>query len=114
MENIDLQVRIKSSKHKHQNVNISQSYAEKYFSSSSFLNKKILEDISNVRDSYEEAWKGLEEKEKEQVSWLAAFKHQYSFYVLLYTKSLLYILLLYLKFKHVMFQIESIFKFITT
>lgn len=50
MENIDL-----------------QSYAEKYFSSSSFINKKILEDISNVRDSYEEAWKGLEEKEKEQV-----------------------------------------------
>eukprot|EP00092_Neocalanus_flemingeri_P034035 GFUD01037014.1.p1 GENE.GFUD01037014.1~~GFUD01037014.1.p1 ORF type:complete len:397 (+),score=114.31 GFUD01037014.1:80-1270(+) len=44
-----------------------QSYAEQYFSSSNFLNKKILEDIANVRESYEEAWNGLEEKEKEQV-----------------------------------------------
>ena len=44
-----------------------QSYAEQYFASSNFLNKKILEDIANVKDSYEDAWNGLEEKEKEQV-----------------------------------------------
>ena len=44
-----------------------QSCAEQYFSSSNFLNKKILEDISHVRDSYEDAWHGLEENEKEQV-----------------------------------------------
>eukprot|EP00090_Calanus_glacialis_P013988 TRINITY_DN22618_c0_g1_i5.p1 TRINITY_DN22618_c0_g1~~TRINITY_DN22618_c0_g1_i5.p1 ORF type:complete len:403 (+),score=102.37 TRINITY_DN22618_c0_g1_i5:70-1278(+) len=44
-----------------------QSYAEQYFSSNNFLNKKILEDISHVRDSYEDAWHGLEENEKEQV-----------------------------------------------
>jgi hypothetical protein len=44
-----------------------KSYAEQYFSSNNFLNKKILEDIADVRDSYEDAWHELEENEKEQV-----------------------------------------------
>jgi len=41
--------------------------AEQYFSSNNFLSKRILEDITTVRESYEEAWEGLEQKEREQV-----------------------------------------------
>ena len=44
-----------------------QATAEQYFSSNNFLSKRILEDITTVRESYEEAWEGLEQKEREQV-----------------------------------------------
>ena len=46
---------------------IDQKFAEEYFSAHNFLSKKILEDISDVRNSYEEAWEGMEQEEKEQV-----------------------------------------------
>ena len=46
-----------------------QEFAEEYFSANNFLSKKILEDISYVRDSYEDAWEVVEQEERDQV-WL--------------------------------------------
>ena len=44
-----------------------QKFAEEYFSANNFLSKKILEDISYVRDSYEDAWEVMEQEERDQV-----------------------------------------------
>ena len=46
---------------------IQQKVAEEYFSANNFLSKKILEDISYVRDSYEDAWEVMEQEERDQV-----------------------------------------------
>ena len=44
-----------------------QSVAREYFSSSNFLNRRILTDIATVEKSYDGKWNELQEKEKEKV-----------------------------------------------
>ena len=44
-----------------------QSVAREYFSSSNFLNHRILTDIAAVEKSYDDKWEGMQEKEKEKV-----------------------------------------------
>jgi len=44
-----------------------QNFAEDYFSGNNFLSKKILTDIASVRESYEDAWDGMDQSEREQV-----------------------------------------------
>ena len=46
-----------------------QSVAREYFSSSNFLNRRILTDITAVEKSYDGKWEGMQEKEKEKVAW---------------------------------------------
>ena len=46
-----------------------QSVAREYFSSSNFLNRRILTDIATVEKSYDGKWNELQEKEKEKVDW---------------------------------------------
>ena len=43
-----------------------QSYAEQYFSSHSFLNKKILSDISDIRHNYQ-SWSSVNTEEQEKI-----------------------------------------------
>ena len=45
-----------------------QNFAEDYFSGNNFLSKKILTDIASVRESYEDAWDGMDQSEREQVT----------------------------------------------
>ena len=44
-----------------------QSYAEQYFSSHSFLNKKILRDISDIRHNYQQSWSSVNTQEHEKI-----------------------------------------------
>ena len=50
---------------------LDQKYAEEYFSANNSLSKKILEDISDLRNIYEDAWEGMDQEERDQVkvSW---------------------------------------------
>ena len=45
-----------------------QSYAEQYFSSHNYLNKKIIGDISNIRHSFQSSWDTISAQEKEKVN----------------------------------------------
>jgi len=44
-----------------------QAYADEYFSSGSNLNRRIIEDIETIRESYEDTWDQLDQRQKEQV-----------------------------------------------
>lgn len=44
-----------------------QAYAEQYFSSGNNLNRRILQDIETIRESYEDTWEQLDQRKKEKV-----------------------------------------------
>ena len=57
-----------------------QVFAEQYFASQNFLNKKILQDISSVRDRFPiEKWEKLTFSDREKVKYY--FSHQDVFLV---------------------------------
>ena len=45
-----------------------QSYAEQYFSSHNYLNKKIIDDISSIRDTFQNSWDSISAQEQEKVN----------------------------------------------
>ena len=52
-----------------------QVFAEQYFSSQNFLNKKILQDISSVRDSFPvEKWEKLTFSDREKVKYILVIR----------------------------------------
>ena len=56
-----------------------QTFAEEYFSSQNYLNKRILEDVSKVRSSYDEnIWSKMNVGEREKVIALINLQVLYS------------------------------------
>jgi len=43
-----------------------QNEAENYFLHTNYMNKRILQDVIHVRESYEDAWNHLNQKDREQ------------------------------------------------